>query len=324
VDERKEREVISEGLKRSISQRLEKRESVLVFINRRGYASFLYCSTCNYIPRCPRCEISLTYHKKEGKLLCHYCSHAIPKVDSCPVCGKKILGMRGLGIEVVEEELRKNFPQHRVVCFDTDVVKTRKEQEKIINRFRQGKIDILIGTQLLVHQVDLPSVSLAVIFYPETTLSLSDFKATQKTYHNLIQMMRFVLNEEGKIIVKTAFPQHFAIRCAARWDYLCFFRQEIKYRRLMNYPPFCYMAEVLFRGDSLKTLARKTREFYSSLRGQNQEVEVLGPARASGPGLGGKGTIQVILKSTRRKNLEDVLRRSLQPVRMRRSILFYE
>jgi primosomal protein N' (replication factor Y) len=324
VDERKEREIISEGLKRSISQRLEKREPVLVFINRRGYASFLYCPTCNYIPRCPRCKISLTYHKKEGKLLCHYCSHTIPKVDSCPVCGKKIMGMRGMGIEVVEEELGKNFPQYRVVSFNTDVAKTRKEQEKILNRFRQGKIDILVGTQLLAHQVDLPSVSLVVIFYPETTLSLSDFKATQKTYQNLIQMMRFVLGEKGKIKVKTAFPQHFAIRCAARWDYLCFFRQEIRYRRLMNYPPFCYMAEVLFRGDSLKTLARKTREFYSSLRDQSQKIEVLGPARALGPGMGGKGMIQVILKSARRKNLEDVLLRSLQPVRMRRSILFYE
>ena len=324
VEERKEKGSISEGLKTKIRQRLERSEPILVFINRRGYASFLYCSTCNYIPRCPQCEISLTYHKKEDKLLCHYCNHAVPKVDSCPVCGEKILRMKGLGIEVVEEELRKIFPQHNVVCFDTDVVKARREQEKILHRFRQGKIDILIGTQLLAHQVDLPSVSLAVIFYPETTLSLSDFKATQKTYHNLIQMMSFVLDKEGEVIIKTAFPRHFAIRCAAQWDYLCFFRQEIKYRHLMNYPPFCFMAEVLIRGENLKTLARKTREFYSTLRNQSQEIEVLGPARASGPGLRRKETIQVILKSKRRKSLEDVLRESLQTVRMRKSLLFYE
>jgi primosomal protein N' (replication factor Y) len=324
LEEKQKEGIISPILQKSIGGMLERKEPVLIFINRRGYASFLYCPRCNYIPRCPQCEISLTFHKKESKLLCHYCGYSMAKIDSCPVCGKKILRKRGLGIEVIEEELKEVFPQSRISCFDTDVIRTRKEQEKILNRFRQGKIDILIGTQLLAHQQELPPVPLIIVFYPEITLSLSDFKATQKTYQTLIQMMRFVRNGEGRVMIRTAFPGHFAIRCAARRDYLCFFRQEIKFRRLMNYPPFCYMAEVLFRGENLKALARKSREFYSRLKDQSDEIEILGPARATGLGLRGKRTIQLVLKSKRRKRLEEVLRRSLRPVRTRKSIFFYE
>lgn len=324
LDGRKKREIIPQWLRESIEKRLENNQPILIFINRRGYASFLYCASCNTIPRCPQCEISLTYHKREGRLLCHYCNHSSLKIESCPVCGKRMMRLGGLGIEVLEEELKKILPLSRVVCFDTDVVKTKREQEKILQRFREGKIDILIGTQLLAHQVGLPSVPLVVVFFPETTLSLSDFKATQKTYHLLIQMMKFVDDREGEIIIQTAFPRHFAIRCAAQRDYLSFYRQEIKYRRLMNYPPFSHMAEVLFRGESLKSVARKSRQFYSLLKDHDDEVEILGPALISGPGLRGKGAIQVILKSERSAKLDNALRKSLQPLRMRRSVWFYE
>jgi len=323
LDDRKSRKVITSRMKKEVAESLRKKEPVLIFINRRGYASFLTCSRCNYIPRCPRCDISLSYHKREQKLACHYCDYAQSKIIECPRCRSKIIRRRGPGIEVIEEELKESFPQSRVVCFDKDVARTKSDQERILKAYSRGKIDILIGTQFLAHRVDLPQVSLVAVLYPEITLSLSDFKANQKTYHNLRQMMSFVHDENGKVLIQTSFPQHFTIRSAADDDYLLFFNQEIKFRRLMNYPPFCTMGEILFLGDNVKTLARKSREFFSRVKSYAEEVEILGPALASGPRLRGRKGIQLILKAKRRKRLDDVIRKFLRPLKVRRSVWIY-
>lgn len=322
LDGKRQRGLISPGITEAIGERLKNGETILIFVNRRGYASFLYCPECNHIPRCPDCEISLTYHKKDGNLVCHYCNYSIPKLSFCPACGARILSMRGIGIEAVEEELKKTFPGMRVMRFDTDVARTRKEQNRIIKLFHDGKISGLVGTQLLAHQVDLPSVSLAVIFYPEVNLSLSDFRASEKTFLSIIQIMRFV--RDGEVFIQTAFPHHYAIRSAARGDYMSFYRREIKYRRLMGYPPFSSVAEVLFKGESLKALARKSRKFYSLIKSGTQEVEVLGPALASGPRFRKKGAIQIILKSKSRRRLDDILSGSLQMIRGRSSVFIYD
>lgn len=321
IDERKEKGIISQKLKEKIKEKLEKREPTLIFINRRGYASFLFCPRCNHIPRCIHCDISLTYHKKEEKLVCHYCNYSLPKITLCPRCGTKMIGNRNLGTEGVEEELKRLFPQRRVACFDSDAVKTKREQERILSRFAKGKIEILVGTQLLAHQLDLPPVSLVVIFYPETTLTLSDFKASQKTFQNLIQMMKFAGDDdEAEVIIQTSFPDHFSIRCAARQDYLSFFKQEIKFRRLMNYPPFSHMAEVLFQGGNLRNLAQKSRQFSHHVGKYGNEIEILGPALASVAKVRGLNRIQLVLKSQKRSLLRQTLKESLKMIKLRKSV----
>jgi primosomal protein N' (replication factor Y) len=324
-DEKSEQELISRKLKDRIAQRLDNKDPILVFINRRGYASFLFCARCNYIPRCVHCDISLTYHKKDGKLVCHYCNYSIPEINRCPECGAKIIRKRGVGIEVIEEELRGIFPQSEVVSFNTDVIKTRREQENILSRFAKGKIDILLGTQLLAHQSDLPRVSLVIIFYPETTLTLSDFKAGQKTFQNLVQMMKFVpQDDQGEVIIQTYFPDHFSVRSAASDDYVSFFKQEIKFRRLMDYPPYSHMAEVLFRGENLRNLAQKSRQFSQQVIGLAEDIEVLGPALAPVAKMRGRSRIQLVLKARKRGLLAQALRESLEMVRFRPSILMWD
>lgn len=323
VDERKEKGIISQKVVERIGEKLRKGEPILIFLNRRGYASFLYCSKCNYIPRCLHCDIALTYHKKEGKLICHYCNYSIPKISICPQCGAKIIRKRGFGIEVIEEELARIFPQSKVVCFDTDLIKTRKEQEKILFRFSKGKIDILVGTQLLAHQVDLPSVSLVIILHPETTLSLSDFKASQKTFQSIVKMMNFADDDKGEIIIQTSFPDHFCLRYAALNDYLSYFKQEIEFRRLMNYPPFSYMVEVLFQGEKLRSVARKSREFSSWVKSQGEDIEILGPALSSVSRVRGKSRVQIILKTNKGKKLNDILRKTLPRLKLKKSVLIY-
>ena len=323
VDDRLERGLISSKLKEKISKRLEKKEPVLVFFNRRGYASFLFCSRCNYISRCIHCDIALTYHKREGRLVCHYCNYSAAKMDRCPDCGSRMIRERGAGIEAVEEELKTIFPQGRIALFATDL--NKREQESILRSFWSGRIDILVGTQLLAHQVELPSASLVAILFPETILTLADYRASQKTFQTLSRMMKFIKSDNREeVIIQTALPHHFSIRQAALKDYFSFFKEELKLRRLMNYPPFSSMVEILFQGENLRTVARKSREFSTRVKNFDADVEILGPALASVSKVRGINRVQVILKARRKRQLDKVLRESMKAIKLRKSVWVYE
>ncbi len=320
----REKKIISPKVKERIKEKLKNRQPILIFLNRRGYASFLFCPQCSYIPRCPQCDISLTYHKRENKLICHYCDYSLPKPTTCPVCGQRMTIMKSFGVEAVEEELKKSFPQSRIACFNTDLIKTKREEEKIINLFSRGKIDILVGTQFLAHQRNLPPASLVIILYPETELSISDFKASQKTFQTIIQMIDLADKNRGEVVIQTRLPDHFSLRSAANKDYLSFYKQEIEYRRLMNYPPFSIMAEVLLQGKNLRTLARKSREFTDRIKNLSGEIEILGPAIARRANYRNKQGIQWILKAKKRKELEIFLKEIFLKLAAKKSILIYD
>jgi len=323
VDDRKEKGVISRKLEENIAARLNKREPVILFLNRRGYASSLFCSRCNTIPRCSRCDIALSYHKKEEKLVCHYCGYSLPKMDNCPECGSRMIRERGIGIEALEEKLKTLFPKSCVTSFATDL--TRLEQERVLHSFRRGKIDILVGTQLLAHQVDVPPVFLVGILFPETILTLSDYRAGQKTFLTLSQMMKFLKDDErAEVLIQTTLPQHFTIRQAAFEDYISFYKQELRLRRLMNYPPFSHIVEVLFQGENLRSVARKSREFSEQVKKEAGDIEILGPALASVSRVRGVSRVQVVLKAKRKKTIDDVLVKVLKTVKLRKSILVYD
>lgn len=325
VDERLEERLISRRLEERIRKRIEIGEPILVFFNRRGYASFLLCSRCSYIPRCVHCDIALTYHKREEKLVCHYCNYSLPRMDKCPECGSKIIRKRGAGIEAVEEELERIFPQSRIACFDTDVVKGRRIEERILRSFQGGKIDILIGTQLLAHQADLPQVSLVAILHPETILTLSDYRASQRTFQTLNHMLKFICdNKKAEAVIQTALPYHFSICKGAFQDYLSFYRKEIKFRRLMNYPPFSHIVEILFQGENLRAVARQSREFSASIRKEDEDIEILGPAFAPVTRVRGRNRVQVILKARNRRILDEILRGPLRSIKLRKSIRIYD
>jgi primosomal protein N' (replication factor Y) len=323
VDDRLERGLISSKLEERISERLKKGEQILVFFNRRGYASYLFCSRCNYISRCIHCDIALTYHKREGRLVCHYCNYSVAIMNRCPECGSRMIRERGAGIEAVEEELKTIFPQGRIALFATDLDKS--EQERILRNFWSGKIDILVGTQLLAHQAELPPASLVAILFPETILTLSDYRASQKTFQTLSRMMKFLKSDnKAEVIIQTALPHHFSIRDAVLEDYFSFFKEELKLRRLMDYPPFSLMAEILFQGENLRNVARKSREFSTKVKSFEEDVEILGPALASVSKVREINRVQVILKARRKKELDKVLRESLKTIKLRKSVWVYE
>ena len=323
IDARKDKGVISSRLAELIAARLKKKEPILIFLNRRGYAPYLLCSRCQFIPRCVRCDIALAYHKRKNELVCHYCDFSTPVMDVCPDCGSRVVKARGAGVEAVEERLKRIFPRARACALATDL--NRKEQVEILQGFREGKIDILIGTQLLAHQFDLPPASLVAILFPETLLTLSDYRASQKTFQTVSQIMRFLRKKgDGEAVIQTALPRHYSILCAASGDYPAFFKEELSFRRLMKYPPFSYFVEILFQGENLRSVARQSRNFLSRVEEFSPRIEVLGPALAPVSRLRGKSRIQVILKARKKKELDDVLQRLLKSVKAKKSVLVHD
>jgi primosomal protein N' (replication factor Y) len=326
-------EIIAHGMERGLlapelidrlRKAIREKKSVLIFHFRRGYASYIACSQCRHSPRCQDCDIALAYHRRDDRLHCHYCGHSLQIFADCPECGHKIIKKRTLGIEAVEEETRRWFPQSHIVGFDSDAVKRPREQKKIIDLFRNKRIDILVGTQLLAHQQELSQTPMVVVLYPETILALPDYRASQKTFQSIVQATTHLIpDDNSEFLIQTAFPDHFSIRSAAHLDYVEFYTQEIKYRRLMNYPPFTHMVEVLFQGENLRSVAKQTRDFSALLKNRSEDVEVLGPALAPVPRLRGKSRVQIILKSRKRNDLDRALEQTLAKVRANKKVLVY-
>jgi len=324
VDVRSEHKVISRRLKAHIQECLAKKRRVLIFCNRRGYASYVACSRCGYIQRCRDCDIAMSYHKKEDELVCHYCGYSRDRFRECPYCGSRAVEKRGIGVEAVAEEVHLSFPQARVACFDTDFMKTKSDRERILTQFRDGQIDILIGTQLLAHQQELEPALLVALLNPETILARPDYRAGQRTYHLVNQMQKFASPDSDSLcLIQTEYPDHYSIKTGAAGSYEDFYKHEIRFRRLLNYPPYTHLVEVFFYGENLRTLAKKSRDFSSDLRSRSQDVEVLGPALAAVSRLRGQYRIQMILKSKKKKYLKASLRPALDRAKVKKSVLVY-
>ena len=321
LDDRAEKTALSSVLKQKIGDRIACGDPVVLFVNRRGYAPLVLCQHCGYSPRCRRCDIALGYHKKNNTWTCHFCGASLPASRICPECGGTLIERRAKGIEAVEEELEGVFPGVNMVCFDSDAAGREADQERIVRDFRRGRIPVLLGTRLLAFRTDVPRVRLAGIISPETLLGLPDYRASQKVSWSITRMISFVENDErAEAVIQTSCPSDLSIRAAAEGNYLAFFEAEIKARRLLNYPPFTHLAEVLLRGRDLRSLARKSREFAASLKGCKGEIEVLGPALASVSRVRGLHQVQVILKAREWDDLDKALRQGLEKTGTRRAL----
>ncbi len=321
VDDRSERGIVSGALAGKIRERIGRGDPVILFVNRRGYASFSFCRKCGKSPRCGRCDVALTYHRKDDRWVCHYCNASVPASPNCPSCGGLLVRRQGKGIEAAAEELAKAFPGVSVASFDSDAVGREKERERMIDEFRRGRIPLLLATSLLVHRTDVPRVPFVGILSPETLLGAADYRAGQKVYQAVSAMSAFALNDvRAEVVIQTSCPSHYSIRAAAAGDYDSFYAEEIEVRRLMNYPPFIRLAEVRLQGGNMRTLAAKSREFTAALDARNREIEVLGPALASVSRVRGLFQVQLILKARDGDVLDAALRGAAERVRVRKMI----
>lgn len=244
------RSIFSRRLQQGIADRLEKGQQVMLFLNRRGYAGFVSCRACGHVMKCPHCDVSLSEHKRSGKLICHYCGYEEAAVNKCPSCSSPyILGFKA-GTQQIEEVLGKNFPNARVLRMDADTTRQKHSYEEILSAFANKEADILVGTQMIVKGHDFPNVTLVGILAADLSLSANDYRAGERTFQLLTQAAgragRGML--EGEVVIQTYQPDHYSIRYAAEQDYKGFYQEEILYREMMSYPPVANMMVVLVYG----------------------------------------------------------------------------
>ncbi|MBN1271802.1 MAG: primosomal protein N' [Candidatus Aminicenantes bacterium] len=323
VEYTRKRGLMAPSLLVKIGQNLDKGNRILVFTNRRGYASFISCAACDFVARCRRCDAALTYHKEEQKLVCHYCHSSSPDLSRCPECGSRIVRRSGFGVETVVEELKSHFPAARIVRFDSDTAGIRPARDRILQRFERGDIHILVGTPLILREPRLPHVGFLAALFPESILKRPDFQAGEKTFA-VISRLLSRLGEKGEAVIQTSSPDHYSIRFAADSNYEGFVKEELRIRHLMNDPPYTCIVEVIFQGENRRATARSSRDFLRKVREKaGSSIEVYGPAVAPVGKIRGKSRVQVLVKAAKKEVLDEVLSPVLSALRVQKSIRIY-
>jgi len=301
---------ISAALHEGIHECLSNGTQALVLINRRGYSWSVLCRSCGASVQCVNCSISMTHHKQRNRLECHYCGsiQQIPKV--CPKCQSKYVYFFGEGSEHLEERLRKEFPGARIARLDRDTARTKRQYQETLGAFAGGALDILVGTQMLAKGHDFQRVTLVGVVSADSSLSLPDFRAAERTFQLLTQVAGRAGRGElkGRVLIQTFYPEHYAIQDAVKQDYSAFFERELHFRRMMAYPPYTSLANVIVRDVSLgKTIrwSRQLSEYFSPHDGER--VRILGPATAPLARLKKEHRFQFLLKSPKRSVLTKLL-----------------
>jgi primosomal protein N' (replication factor Y) len=258
-----------------------------LFLNRRGYSTSLQCPLCGYVAECPNCSVSLTYHRAAQKLLCHICAHETPAPRVCPApkCGNPAIRYAGLGTERVEDTLGKLFPHARIKRMDSDVLKRKDDYRRILGEFRTGRIDILVGTQMIAKGLHFPNVTLVGIIHADLSLHIPDFRAGERTFQLLTQVAGRAGrgDVEGEVFVQSFTPFHPAIQYARRHDYVGFYDQEIEFREQLRYPPLSRIALILLKGRNEEKVSFTADHFRRELEREVaglKDLILAGPAAA--------------------------------------------
>ncbi len=284
---KKNKSIFSIHLKELIEDRLNKKEQIILFINRRGYAGFISCRSCGHVMKCPHCDVSLTAHNN-GNLVCHYCGHEEAMPSKCPDCGSKYIAAFGTGTQKVEELVKREFPLARVLRMDTDTTKNKDGHERILSAFAGQEADILVGTQMIVKGHDFPMVTLVGILAADLSLYASDYRAAERTYQLLAQAAGRAGRGSlpGEVVIQTYQPEHYSIVAASRDDYLSFYNQEMNFRNLLKYPPAAHILAILTASKdeqkaafAAKLLGGAAKE-WSESAGITEDTVIIGPAAA--------------------------------------------
>lgn len=304
-------EVFSEELLKAIEETHERGEQSIILLNRRGYSSFVLCRSCGESIHCPNCDVTLTYHRSEMGIICHYCNHRQPAPSRCPACAGKYIYYIGEGTEKLEEMLQKRFPALRIARLDRDTTSRRKLFERAILEFGAGGLDMLVGTQMLAKGHDFPNVTLVGVVSVDAGLALPDFRSAERTFQLITQVAgragRGTL--AGRVLIQTYHPNHYALMHACAQDYDGFYQEEIRYRKSLNYPPFVALASLLVHGEDLTRAQATAAEIKQALEEANTDraCRILGPAPAPLARLRGEHRIQILIKSRSRPRLREVI-----------------
>jgi len=307
-------QVISRKLAQEIRERLEKKEQVMVLLNRRGYSPVVLCRACGKTLQCKNCAVSMTHHKREHKMECHYCGHVERIPDKCALCGSEYVYFVGTGSEKLEELLHGMFPQARIGRLDRDTVRGREDFEHALNALNEGALDMLVGTQMIAKGHDIHGVTLVGVVGADMALGLPDFRAAERTFQLLTQVAGRAGRGQspGKVVLQTYFQDHYAVQFAARHDFAGFYEKELQFRAWMHYPPYSAIANVLIRSEKLDEALTWSGELGRWFeRTRHEGIRVLGPAAAPITRLKRDYRYHFILKSPSREKMNTLLRSML-------------
>jgi primosomal protein N' (replication factor Y) (superfamily II helicase) len=307
--ETKKQSTFSRKLIEEMEQRLVDGEQTMLLLNRRGFSSFMVCRACGERLQCTNCSVVLTHHRRDRRMLCHYCGYAERIPESCPSCGSDHIQFLGAGAERVEDELHKYLPTARIARLDRDTASGKGAFETILHNFREHHIDILVGTQMIAKGHDIPNVTLVGVVLADIGLSMPDFRSAERSFQLLTQAAGRAGrgNMPGHVVVQTLNPDHYAIRFAADQDYEAFYKKEIEFRRWLRYPPFAAFANLIIRDQKQEDALRMATELGYLLNPQPEGVRVMGPAEAPVPRIQEEYRYQILLKAAKRSILRDVV-----------------
>ena len=291
-----------------IEETLKRGEQVILLLNRRGYSSVLSCKNCGYVMKCPNCDISLTYHKTNNMLRCHYCGYATNYPKVCPECKEEALRDLGVGTEKIEEEVKSLFGNSKVLRMDVDTTSKKNAHQKIIESFGNGEASILIGTQMVAKGLDFPNVTLVGVLNTDTSLMIPDFRSSEATFDLLSQVAgRSGRAKEGLVVFQTYNKDHYAISCASNHDYLTFYKEEMAIRKMMKYPPYYYLVLVKISGKDENGCLKEAVRCEKVLKKYLDKTILLGPTKAMIFKKMNIYTYQIILKYQYQDNLYEIL-----------------
>ena len=305
-------DLFSRAFEEAVKGRLAEGEQIMILLNRRGFSTIVACRKCGHRMECRDCSLTLTYHRSERKLLCHYCNYIEPVPSKCPKCGSDYIYFLGTGAEKVEDVLRQRFPTARIARLDRDSVRGRDHYETVLNAFREKSYDILVGTQMIAKGHDIPNVTFVGVVSADVGLGIPDFRAAERTFQLLTQVSGRAGRGHlpGQVLLQTLNPDHYAIRFAAAQDYEGFYRKELHFRRMMHYPPFTAMASLLVRSKKLEEALALSGKLGQHLRELPEGIRMLGPAAAPVVRLKTDYRYQFLLKAASRRVLAQVLRKA--------------
>lgn len=302
----------SKTLIQEIQNTLDRKEQVILLLNRRGYSSFVTCSNCGYVSKCPNCDITLTYHKTSDMERCHYCGYATKRKEVCPECHEKAIEQLGYGTEKIEEELKSLF-NARVIRMDLDTTGTKGAHEKIISAFRNQEYDILLGTQMIAKGLDFANVTLVGVINADTSLMIPNFRSSEYTFDLLSQVSgRSGRGEKkGTVIIQTFNQDHYAIKLAKTHDYMAFFKEEMKIRKTLQYPPYCFLVSIKVISKDYNLAQAESNLIAKRLRDNLLNSTVLGPSIGSTFKINNTYRFGIIIKYKKEDNLYPFLEKLL-------------
>ncbi len=304
--------LISKTLIKEIQERLLKKEQIILFLNKRGYSQYVSCKSCGHTFHCPHCEVSYSYHKQDKTLKCHHCGRIEKPNNLCPVCNQLSLSTFGIGIQKVEEEIIKQFPNAKVRRMDKDTISKKAMQQEIIEAFENEEFDILLGTQMIAKGFDFPNVTLVGILTIDNILNIPDYRGAENAFSLLCQVAGRAGRGEkkGTVIVQTYNPEHYSIQLAKEHNYSAFYKKEMEFRKTMNYPPYSYLCNIEFRGNDFKELEKTANNAVKFLKANlTNNILILGPVI---PYIKRANNLYVLMLTVKYKNENKILETLLE------------